>query len=69
MQATTNLPEGWFDQSPDKKELQEMREAMIAHFARNPLAEQRPDDLGPTCLDIIDALAASQPFWEKAKPR
>ena len=46
-----------------------MRDAMIAHFARNPLADKRPDDLGPTCLDIIDALAASQPFWEKAKPR
>ena len=66
---TANLPEGWFDQSPDKKEHQEMRDAMIAHFARNPLADKRPDDLGPTCLDIVDALQASQPFWEKAKPR
>ena len=66
---TANLPEGWFDQNPDKKEHQEMREAMIAHFARNPLADKRPEDLHPTCLDIVDALQASQPFWEKGKPR
>ena len=46
-----------------------MREAMIAHFARNPLADKRPEDLHPTCLDIVDALQASQPFWEKGKPR
>ena len=66
---TTNLPEGWFDQNPDKNEHKEMREAMIAHFARNPLADKRPEDLHPICLDIVDALQASQPFWEKAKPR
>ena len=69
IQMTANLPEGWFDQNPDKKEHQEMREAMIAYFARNPLADKRPEDLVPTLLDIIDGLAASQPFWEKATPR
>ena len=46
-----------------------MRDAMTAHFARNPLANERPDDLGPTCLDVIDLLSESQPFWDQAKPR
>ena len=58
--------EGWFDQNPDKKQHAEMRDAMIEHFARNHMADERPEDLGPICCDIVDLLEAKQPQWKSA---